>query len=357
MFNPLGAVSALGSGAMEGIGTGMDLRDKYATMMGNQLAIQALSGINGMSSVMPAGGSFAPTPSGDSRDPLLPPPAPPQPAGGAPPGGGSMFGGMPGWAPGERPIAMGAAPGAGPPRPQMAPGQPMPGSAPVMPMGMTPGSATAGMPPRVPQQPPQPPPRPQPTGTAEQQETAQGGQATPHQWQDFVQNGTGFMQLKELATRIHLANPGAAPDVKFKALQAASKLLNANGSQQFNQLMQIAGLKQREEHFQEGQRRADARLQMQMAREQRLSPEGVAATQQAKQQVSALIGPAREALKQSTVQYNAVETKEKSLMTQMDVLGKISGKLYLLVSSHSILGLPRCGWKQETRRPPSTKHS
>ena len=56
MFNPLGAVSALGSGAMEGVGQGMALQQQYEVMQGGPALMNALQGINGVSA-LPAGGS------------------------------------------------------------------------------------------------------------------------------------------------------------------------------------------------------------------------------------------------------------------------------------------------------------
>ena len=199
--------------------------------------------------------------------------------------------------------------------------------------------------PPTPPPPPRPPQPPQARGTPEQQQLVQSSQGTPHEIDQLRTKGIGWMTPQELATRIELANPNASPGVKFQALKQGMQLLNQSGQMQMMQMMQSREFHEdtmRERRLSDD--RADARLKLQLDREQRLSPEGVAATQQAKQQVSALIGPAREALKQSTVQFNAVETKEKSLMTQMDVLGKISGNL-------SITGIkPIDNWVADIRR-------
>jgi hypothetical protein len=148
----LGAISALGSGAMSGVNTGMDLYQKMQDMQSNQIAMQLLRGVDGVS----PGGSYGAFPGGQQQ-PQQPPTAGPMstPSAGAlarglpssagspmmGPGGtmmpgGPMSGGMvqpqaPGL--GLPQGAMGGAPmGGGAPGPQMT------GSLPMMPQQMQP---------------------------------------------------------------------------------------------------------------------------------------------------------------------------------------------------------------------------
>ena len=274
MFNPLGAVSALGSGAMEGVGQGMALQQQYEAMQGGPALMNALQGINGVSA-LPAGGSGpAPPQQGAMPPPQAPqrPPMPPQAPIQQPP----MSGGQ---AANISPVSMGqAAPpmagGAGPRGPGylgvMSP-QPMVNPGPNVP-------ATGGFQP--PPRPPQPPPRPQAAGTPEQQQLVQSSQGTPHEIEQLRTKGIGWMTPQELATRIELANPNASPGVKFQALKQGMQLLNQSGQMQLMQMMQsrefhedtLRQQERMEQHRLRSEETRDERLQMQERTQLRNTP-------------------------------------------------------------------------------------
>ena len=99
MFNPLGALGSFGTGAMQGVETGMDLMDKYRTQKGQADFMQALqqAQLGGAENLTPQGG-FTPDPGVSSERSQMPTPqapmAPMQP-GMAPPQGG-FAGSIPG---------------------------------------------------------------------------------------------------------------------------------------------------------------------------------------------------------------------------------------------------------------------
>jgi hypothetical protein len=244
MFSPLGAVSALGSGAMSGLETGMELRDKYETMQGQNILMGSLGDIlpglgamSGMGQGVPAAQGIGSQP-GVSSAPMPPvgAPGPPQGAGGPGPQAAPIM-----------PAAMqpgSASAGPGTMRP-MAP--PMPGT--YYPPG-------GGAPQVTPQRPPQPPPAQPPPSREDQQGAIR-----------FAQTGQGWLSTQDLAKRINDKYPDASPMAKFKAMEQGMKLLNQGSQQQFQQMMQMMQFQQRERFHadtmkekQESDRRADERL-------------------------------------------------------------------------------------------------
>ncbi len=190
---------------------------------GRQLFVGAL--MPGAQPMPPQGGlppPQAPPPGQQSmpmRPPLPPPPGPPQ---GVPGNEGGAFGGMPGWAPGERPIGMGA-----------PPIQPSP-------QGPPPG-AGGGAPPPMSGAPPMGAGQPQVTYT------------TPHQ-------GMPQLSLDGLMSRIGQRYPNAPPGVVAQALQFGMPLIAMQDQQAAHQLarqLQMRQQEQRDQDFQLRQRRLD----------------------------------------------------------------------------------------------------
>jgi hypothetical protein len=75
------------------------------------------------------------------------------------------------------------------------------------------------------------------------------------------QTGYGPLDIPQMARRIEQSSPNASPMAKFKAMQKVAQLMNQNGQTQFNQMMQMLQMQQRERFHADTERKADERSQ------------------------------------------------------------------------------------------------
>src|SRR5215831_16760695 len=229
VFNPLGALGSFGSGAVQGLGTGMDLMDKIQSLKGQANFVQSMGGVEGLSRMMQE--AMTPSPGEPSQPPA------------------NVLGTAQAQA--QQPIMPGAAPApqAGmQPGPAVAPGMRPPQMASV---GPTPGSGMIQAPPAMtrpqpmaPQQ--QPPPAIQPTA-----ERGEAPKMTPEQIMRFMQTGIGPVSMPSMAARIEKSMPNASPLEKFYTIKAGMKLMNSGGQQQFSQAMQLMQFMQRQQQHED----------------------------------------------------------------------------------------------------------
>lgn len=336
MFAPLGALSAFGSGAVGGFGTGLDLYDKYTDLQGQALAADMLKqsgllpggpgalgmgagalGGMGMGQPAPGGPGGAPEPSpgetvaGGDMGGVQPgmPSVPPQLAFGGPGAGagGGLQGGLPiggGRGPVPAPLTGGATPGA--PmvptttiRPPGGPATATPST--VGASDMPTGTIGAGEP--TGRRPPEPS-LPDPIGASR-----------------FAQTGQGWLALPDLAKRIEQTNPNASPLAKFKALQAASKMLNAGGQSQFSNTMRLLEFQQRQ------QQHADTLRQREQT-DRRREQAGERAEQRLRQQ-SPYVQSEKRVRTDLAQQLARAESRSQTLVTHFDKLIEFSRKVSL----------------------------
>lgn len=267
-------LGAFGSGFVPGLGAGLELYDKYTDIQAQALAAEALkkSGLD----------PTRPTPALGGLDALG------RPVGA--PGGGGGYPGAPGAAPTPLWASMGGAeavaPG-GPMRTTPTAAQPasifdptpayamegtiaggprtQPGltPVPVTPQAQPPSDIALSDVSRVPasagtftQDPNVPAVSPL---AARAQARVEPSLPDPVGAARFYQTGQGWLSETDLARRIEAANPDASPQVKFKAMLAASKLMNQGGKDHFSQMMRIMEFRQRQELHDRKSAEEDAR--------------------------------------------------------------------------------------------------
>lgn len=234
-FNPLGALSAAGAGAVRGA---TEDAPKIYDLMG----MQALGRAFQMPQQPP---TIAPIPGIGQQGPQPPPPGQSSaPAAGPPPPGPSVGGGgppSPFSGGGGGPVPPGFAQAGQASGPQLADafarlragqGQPMGGFQPQQ--GPQP-AAFAPPPQMAPQRPQMAPPQPQGPPPGMQQG---GGGPGPQQGPPGQQQGMPQLDLQSLISRINQANPGLPPQAMVAALTRAAPLLNVQGRQELMMLRQ-----------------------------------------------------------------------------------------------------------------------
>jgi hypothetical protein len=372
----LGMLGAFGTGALQGVETGMDLMDKYRTLQGKANFLQSIGGIEGLNKMMadaqaeiaggaapgvpgatPGGAPYAtppmrPGPPPDRSMTGLAPMAPPGiPPGMAPPGtpmpgappGGFMPGAVP--TPGAGP---GLAPGA-PARPSGAAGDPAAQAVERRMAGpATPAGAAAMRP--SPMLPPGgapnamalPPPAPE-----AKRGTPLSDDMSPREIMNFMVNGVGPFSLPRMAARIEKSMPNASPLDKFYALQAGMKLMNPSGQSQFGQVMSMMNQMRSDKRFEalEGQR--------QRSEEHRLKAEEMRQYTQLRNSTyvkgqEKLINEAQKQLQNQDVRSKKIEGHAQALselVKQLQITGNVKIDDYL----HRIaaeLGWPEAKYQQ-----------
>jgi hypothetical protein len=254
-FNPLGALSAAGAGAVKGY---TEDAPKIYDMMG----MQALGRAFQMPQQAP---TIAPIPGIGQQGPQAPPPGQPsQPAGGPQPPGPPAGGG------GGPPASFSG--GAGGPMPpgfvQNGPANPQQMAAAFAALRQGQGTPMGGyqppqgspmIPPQARAQAPMGPPQGPPPGMQQG-----GGGPGPQGPMPGQQQGMPQFDLQTLASRINQANPGLPPQAMVAALTRAVPLLNVQGRQDLMMLrlemqQQIANAKlsQGDRRLDQGDRRLD----------------------------------------------------------------------------------------------------